>query len=283
MYQRLSPPRACKNAPFESVDELRLVYGATIEMLYGEDINRNGILDPNENDGDISLPLDNSDGRLNKGIAAYVTVYTRQLNTLPDGSPRVNLGNANARAALRQLLEDRLDSARSGEIMAAIGNTQFQSVLQFYAASGMTADEFGLIEGEIGTSTQPVAGLVNVNTASETVLASIPGIGEVNAASLVAARASKPSGLSSVAWVKDVLETQSIQQAGRYLTGRTYQFTADVVALGRFHRGFRRTRFVIDTTQSAPRIIYRQDLSHLGWALGQQVRNNLQRELESRL
>jgi hypothetical protein len=31
-------------------------------------------------------------------------------------------------------------------------------------------------------------------------------------------------------------------------------------------------RFVFDTADGAPRIVYRQDLSHLGWALGKQVR-----------
>ncbi len=283
MYQRLSPARTCKNAPFESVDELRLVYGATIEMLYGEDSNRNGILDPNENDGDASLPLDNADGRLDKGIISYVTVHSRQATTLPDGSQRVNVGNAAGRNALRQLLEDRLGSDRAGEIVGAIGNTTFQSVLQFYVASGMTQDEFVAIEGDIGASNQPVIGLINVNTASEAVLACVPGIGEAKAASLVAQRRSNPPGLNSVGWVKDVLDTDSIRDAGIYLTGRTYQFTADVVAVGRYHRGFRRTRFVIDATESIPRIVYRQDLTHLGWALGQQVRNNLKVELESRL
>ena len=39
-----------KNAPFETVDELRLVYGATVDMLAGEDLNRNGVLDANEKD-----------------------------------------------------------------------------------------------------------------------------------------------------------------------------------------------------------------------------------------
>jgi len=37
-----------KNAPFESVDELRLVYGMTIDLLVGDDANRNGVLDANE-------------------------------------------------------------------------------------------------------------------------------------------------------------------------------------------------------------------------------------------
>ena len=37
-----------KNAPFETVDELRLVYGATVDLLAGDDLNRNGVLDANE-------------------------------------------------------------------------------------------------------------------------------------------------------------------------------------------------------------------------------------------
>ena len=282
MYQRLTPARSCKNAPFESVDELRLVYGATIEILYGEDSNRNGILDPNENDGDLSLPLDNADGRLQPGITSYVTVHSRQLNTKPDGSPRINIAAPNSRTQLQQLLEETFGAQRAGEI-----NTggQFTSVLQFYARSGMTADEFAQIEDELTASNQAVTqGLINVNTASEVVLACVPGIGQDKASTLVAQRSGLSwSQLTSVAWVKDALDTQSINQAGPLLTGRTYQLTADVVAVGRFNRGFRRTRFVIDATQSTPRIVYRQDLSHLGWALGQQVRENLQQELESRL
>ena len=39
-----------KNAPFETVDELRLVYGATVDLLAGDDLNRNGVLDANEKD-----------------------------------------------------------------------------------------------------------------------------------------------------------------------------------------------------------------------------------------
>lgn len=281
IYQRLDPPRTCKNAPFESVDELRLVYGATIEMLYGEDINRNGILDPSENDGDLSLPLDNADGRLDQGITAYLTVYTRQLNTRPDGTARVSVNN---RQNLRQLLEDNFDTSRANEILGPLGNQQFASILGFYAASQMTPDEFAAIEDSLTTTNSAVIqGLVNVNTASQVVLACIPGIDEGKAAELVAHRAGNAVPLTSIAWVKDILDSAAIEQAGPYLTGRTYQFTADIVALGRFNRGYRRTRFVFDASQSPPRIAYRQDLTHLGWALGRQVHQNLELELESRL
>src|SRR5262245_51208072 len=90
-YQRRNPAYRCKNAPFESVDELRLVLGADLDILYGEDSNLNGVLDPNENDGDWSSPSDNRDGRLDLGVFEYVTVYSREPNTDPSGSNRVNV------------------------------------------------------------------------------------------------------------------------------------------------------------------------------------------------
>src|SRR5207249_3756045 len=62
-YLRLTSPYRCKNTNFESVAELRHVMGADLDMIYGEDANLNGVLDINENDGDISSPSDNRDGR----------------------------------------------------------------------------------------------------------------------------------------------------------------------------------------------------------------------------
>jgi hypothetical protein len=35
-------------------------------------------------------------------------------------------------------------------------------------------------------------------------------------------------------------------------------------------------RFVFDTTEDRPKIVLRQDLTHLGWALSLPVRENLQ-------
>src|SRR5439155_13540653 len=54
--------------------------------------------------------------------------------------------------------------------------TSFTSLLEFYMRSGMTAEEFAQIEPSL-TATINIQSLVNVNTASETVLTSIPGIG----------------------------------------------------------------------------------------------------------
>ncbi len=50
------------------------LYGADMDTLVGEDANRNGILDPSEND-------DNQNGMLDPGVLEYVTVYSREPNT----------------------------------------------------------------------------------------------------------------------------------------------------------------------------------------------------------
>ncbi len=80
IYAQKSPAYAAKNAAFESIEELALVNGATREILYGEDANLNGVLDPNEDDGEKTLPADNADGKLDAGMLAYVTVFSRESN-----------------------------------------------------------------------------------------------------------------------------------------------------------------------------------------------------------
>ena len=71
-----------------------------------------------------------------------------------------------------------------------------------------------------------------------------------------------------MAWVLQVLDQASALQAAPYITTRSYQFSADVVALGPHGRGYRRTLFIFDTSEGDPKIIYRRDRSRLGWALG---------------
>jgi hypothetical protein len=81
-----------------------------------------------------------------------------------------------------------------------------------------------------------------------------------------------PDVLTSFAWLTQVLTPAQIRQAGRYITDQSYQFTADVAAVGRFGRGYCREKVIFDTRSTTPRIIYHQDLGAFGWALGSQVR-----------
>ena len=75
-----------KNAPFESVEELRLVYGMTIDLLVGDDINRNGVLDGNEKSSTGGTTP-------NTGLLDYTTVYSREPNFHSDGTSLTNVNN----------------------------------------------------------------------------------------------------------------------------------------------------------------------------------------------
>ncbi|MGB0580261.1 MAG: hypothetical protein ACPGVU_11215, partial [Limisphaerales bacterium] len=95
------------------------------------------------------------------------------------------------------------------------------------------------------------------------------------AQSLVAYRNSNPNGLTSVAWITEVLEDDLARQIGGRITDKGFQYTADISAVGRNGRGYRRTKMVFDISEDAPKIVYRREMSRAGWALGVETRQAL--------
>ena len=281
-----------KQGPFESIEELALVAGATRDILYGEDANMNGVLDANEDDNDKSLPADNGDGKLDPGILEYVSVFSRESNKQSDGTTdRINITNIpQVTQELTALLDDKLGSGRAAKILPLVtAGTPMQSVLEFYLrAKGddFSEDDFGKVAYELTVvdpaTTPSIPGLINVNTASETVLTYV--LGADNAAKLVAARASRTTLDTNYAWIAEPLGvTGGILMTGlQMLTGKCSQVSADIAAVGRNGRGWRRAKFVIDTSTGTPRIIYRRNLSGLGWALGRDVRETFAMKKEVR-
>ncbi len=291
IYNQMDPPYLCKNAAYETVNEVRLVYGMDLATLFGEDLNLNGALDPNEVDT-------NRNNYVDPGLLEYFTVYSREPNTQPDGTARVNISSLSGTAtALSSLLQTNLSAARATAILSRLGlggqsgggggrpggggggttTVTFTSPLQFYARSGMTADEFALIANCITVSSNDyIQGRVNVNTASAAVLDCLPGITPDVLPQLLNYRQNNPDKLTSIAWMVDALASNSsalqLLEAGDYITTQSYQFTADIAALGPYGRGYRRVKFVFDMSTGTPTILYRQDLTHLGWALGRYVR-----------
>ncbi len=92
-YARLEIPYLIANAELATLGELLLVPGFDAPLVYGEDANRNGLLEPNENDGDLTFPPDNADGVLDRGLAGLVTTVTREPDVDSDGGPRINLNS----------------------------------------------------------------------------------------------------------------------------------------------------------------------------------------------
>jgi len=278
-----------KNAPFETVDELRLVYGATIDLLVGEDVNRNGVLDTNEKDL-------NGNGTLDPGLFEYVTVYSRQPNTHSDGSSLTNV-NLAGEARLQALFQNAGVGNASGLATSIYNYTHprngrpgtFPGVLSFCLFCrnlGMSSADFAKIYYDVTTSTNLYTyGLLNINTASATVMTALfMGLGidqstaQGAAQTLVTYRQQNPNNLNAISWIVDALGNnnvvvQALAGAGRdYITTESFQFTADIAAVGPFGRGYRRVKFVFDISEGTPKIIYRQDLSRLGWALGEKAR-----------
>ena len=282
-----------KNAPFETVDELRLVYGATEDLLAGEDLNRNGVLDANEKDL-------NNNGELDPGLLEYVTVYTREPNFHADGTTLTNVNTATLTQI--QALFQYAGTSSATRMAQSIYNSihpnprnprivnNCNGLLDFCLRcknAGMSSGDFANLSATVTTSTNTYfRGRVNVNIASPDVLTALimgANVDEQTAVSaaqtLVSYRQQNPDSLGSIAWVIDALGNNSpvvtALARGNFVTTRSYQFTADIAAVGSFGRGYRRVKFIFDVSDGTPKILYRQDLSRLGWALGEKARENL--------
>src|SRR5262245_42208289 len=83
-----------RNAPMRSIAELELVAGIMQEDVRGEDWNLNGVLDPNENDGDASWPPDNADGILDRGWSGVMTAASVDGGLGASGETRLDLTTA---------------------------------------------------------------------------------------------------------------------------------------------------------------------------------------------
>jgi len=112
-YSGLEPPYGPRNGPLESIEELLLVRGVTPALLFGADRNRNGRLDPAEAD----LPSARA-GLAAGGWARYLTLYSEERIVRPDGTPKINVNDADLKRLFSDL-ETALGSEAATFIVAA--------------------------------------------------------------------------------------------------------------------------------------------------------------------
>lgn len=276
-----------KNAPFETLEELHLVYGATEDVLVGTDLNRNGVLDENERAATTT-------SEPTAGLFEDCTVYTREPNFHSDGSSLTNVNTA-SRSEITSLLQNaNVSTSYVGGLIQTNAQARTYHGLFGFALRcrnlGMSSSDFANLVNDISTSTNTyLRNRVNVNTANVDVLTALfigvmgqnadQSTAESAAQTLVTYRQQNPQLLTSVAWVIDALGTSSpvvtALASGDFITTHSYQFTADIAAVGAHGRGYRRVKFIFDVSNGSPIILYRQDLSRLGWALGTKVRATL--------
>jgi type II secretory pathway component PulK len=282
-YLRRPEPHEAKNAPFETVGELRLVAGIDDALLWGEDLNRNGLLDAGENDGAATAPDDDRDGQLDPGLAGLVSPWVRW----PDAGGGQGAGggtsqktdvNSASRSDIQDALETVLDEDRATEVAAQlVPRRPLASLLHVHDAGQLTVEEFAKVETVLEAFPPGVQTRLDVNAAPAGVLSALPGLEDDDAAALVSARAAGDASGTSIAWMIDAIYRGKLLAAAATvgIVGRSYQYVADVLALSGDGRAFRRARYVIDVADGSPKVVHRADLTHLGWPIDPDIRRRL--------
>jgi len=327
-----------KNAPFESVEELRLLKDVDETLLYGDDKNHNGVLDPEE---EASSSAASAFDITRMGLMPFVTVYGEKATNIQDTtststfvSPIADLnltdtqGNAitqpidvNLAASyaqngpLQQMLTQVLGQQKANAIRtqtangpsgqprqanaAANSSNTFTSVIQWAirmeTQNAMTAQDLQQVFQYVAAnppanpnnSTDSIythVGKLNLNTASKPALMCLPGFEEADADAIITQRqtmttttdANGVPQVGDISWVMDAgIDQAKLIQAGKYMTGSSTIFSADIVTVSQDGRGFKRVKIVVDGSSGTPQIIYRRDLTDWGWPLDPQIRENL--------
>jgi DNA uptake protein ComE-like DNA-binding protein len=217
-YASLQPPYLPRNGPFETTRELLMVRGLSRTLLLGEDANFNGLLDPEEDDGDESYPADNHDGILDAGWSENLTVHSGVRNLNAAGQDQVNIQTADeaALSAVKGISADlakAIVAYRNQKKFASLadllevtpvsqqrpGGTPPRSNVPGFAPAVQPASGEKLISETLlmdiaddltAQSGREQAGAVNINTAGAAVLACLPGVSQELAQAMIAQRQS---------------------------------------------------------------------------------------------
>jgi type II secretory pathway component PulK len=272
-YGQLPQPYKTKNDAFETVEELRLVKGMTEDMLWGLDRNHDGVLDARERAYGGDATAFNAANGAGKGIASYLTVYS------VEASAGGNLANVNSPVPqpVIDALTKPLGATRAGQIVGTARPLRpYISVFDFCAKGSMTVDEvkktYKLLTATT-TTAKTIVGRTNINTASREVLACLSGIEQQDVDSLLSKRGTSTG--TDLSWVYEALGPQKAAQVGARLTGKSYQYSADILAVAGNGRSFKRVRIVVDGRSTPAKIVFRKDLTELGWPLDDTVRQTL--------
>jgi DNA uptake protein ComE-like DNA-binding protein len=238
-YLGMRYPYLPRNAPFRSIQELELVVGVRPEFVRGEDWNLNGVLDPNEDDGDASWPPDNADGKLDAGWSGWLTAESESgPGWALSGQPRLDLTSANetdlqnrlgvdasqAQAILQAVqvnsqltLKDFIGTSLGDLAVGATGGASATLLSGQSAVPDLTRDQLkALLDeawiGDPGAPDDPAkvnTGKININTIDEDTLQYVSRLSTAQIDALIVERQSRQGGFASLT---DLLDVPSISQ-----------------------------------------------------------------------
>lgn len=228
-YQSMPYAYMPRNQPFRSIRELELVAGVEPIDVRGEDWNLNGVLDPNEDDGDASWPPDNADGNLDAGWSGILTAASIDGGLAPSGNPKLDLATA-SEGDLASRLGIENDQARIiAEYIAANPDATMNDFItrsltqlarttaqlsgqpanQARRAPALSNEQLGAMLEETTISVEAEAtgllpGKLNINTCDSETLQFLPQIDSALADSIVAEREARPKGFTTIAQLLEV-------------------------------------------------------------------------------
>lgn len=238
-YLGMRYPYLPRNAPFRSIQELELVVGVRPEFVRGEDWNLNGVLDPNEDDGDASWPPDNADGKLDAGWSGWLNAESEYgPGWALSGQPRLDLTSANetdlqnrlgvdasqAQAILQAVqvnseltLKDFISTSLGDLAVGATGGASATLLSGQSAVADLTRDQLkALLDeawiGDPGAPDDPAkvnTGKININTIDEDTLQYVSRLSTAQIDALIVERQSRQGGFASLT---DLLDVPSISQ-----------------------------------------------------------------------
>jgi len=283
-YETRPMAYAIRNGSLPTLEELLLVRGFDARVVYGEDANLSGLLDPNEDDFLERFPPDDADGLLATGLRRLTTVWSRDPNVDALGRPRLDI-NGDTEALddadlpeatpryirlLRaeghtfghpaELLEARyqLRKTPKGEPGLKAGD---------WITSGVGLDELPTVLDRLTVGDGGVSGLVNVNTARAVVLAALPGIDENLALRILDTRGRLAAAEKTTpAWLltQGLVNQEEFIEVARHLTARGYQYHIQSIGFGVPCGRFAVVEAVVDFADGAARVVYLRDVTRLG-------------------
>jgi type II secretory pathway component PulK len=120
------------------------------------------------------------------------------------------------------------------------------------------------------SNNQPARGLININTAPRAVLLTLQpyGLEAADIDAIISQRLTNATlGSTDTAWLGDAIGQQKAGNLADYICGQSLRYSADIVAVSRDGRGFRRVRIVIDASTNPATIVYRRDMTEQGFPL----------------
>jgi len=275
-YESLRYGYTIRNGPFRTIRELLMVKDISEELLYGEDTNFNGELDYNERDGDESSPADDGDNELDEGWIAYLTCYSVEKNEDGEGNKRININEADEEQ-LRNSLQ--LKRSHSKWIVENRQRNDYKSIADLIdnksskTSSRRDSDEpeqldletFSNIADKITVSNdEEIEGKVNINTASDVVLAALLGgddAADQLAEDIITYRETLTDGMQSIAEVMEAgsMDVDNFKKIADYITTRSNIFMVRCFATAdrNADKGMMlQTEAVVDRSQTPCKIVY---------------------------